>query len=215
MSETPHDKARPWRGRGLLVAAAVSYPPVAHVQVLAGDPFAAVLMLLGLFTAALVAALLNGGRAVAIVLFCAILGCASLLAGGAAGQILYLPPIVINALLAASFAGTLRSGRVPLITAYARLIDGELSPAQITYTRRVTAVWALFFGIMALESFLLAAYAPVALWSLFANLLNPVFVICFFIVEYAIRKRALPDVDHPGFFRFVGRLATAGVRRPS
>jgi uncharacterized membrane protein len=215
LSETPHDKARRWRGRGLLVATAVGYPLVAHVQVLAGEPFAAVLMLLGLFTAALIVALLNGGRAVAIVLFCAIVGCASLLAGGAAGQILYLQPIVINVLLATLFAGTLRTGRVPLITAYARALDGKLSPAQITYTRRLTAAWALFFGIMALESFLLAAYAPVALWSLFTNVLNPVFVICFFIVEYAIRKRALPDVDHPGFFRFVGRLATTGMRRPS
>ena len=199
--------------RGLLAAAVISYPIVVHLQVLAGDPLAAILVVLGLFTAALIVALFNRNRVVAVTLFCTILASALMMAGGAAAQILYLPPIVINALLAAWFAGTLRSGQIALITRYAQAIDGELSPAQIIYTHRLTAAWAIFFGLMALESILLAAYAPVVLWSLFTNFLNYLFVICFFIVEYAIRKCAMPDVKHPGFLRFVGRLARTDVRR--
>jgi uncharacterized membrane protein len=83
-----------------------------------------------------------------------------------------LPHAAIYAGLLVLFGLSLRSGHVPLITALSHQIHGSLPPAIDRYTRRVTWAWCLFFLFQLLASALLIAFAPVAWWSTFVNILN-------------------------------------------
>jgi uncharacterized membrane protein len=80
----------------------------------------------------------------------------------------------------------------------ARLIHGELSATLARYTRRVTIAWALFFGLTTAASGALFAFAPLAAWSTFANLLTIPLVTLMFAGEYAVRLYALPSAERGG-----------------
>ena len=83
-----------------------------------------------------------------------------------------LPHAAIYAGLLVLFGLSLRPGHVPLITRLSHQIHGALPPAIDRYTRRVTWAWCLFFLFQLLASALLIAFAPVAWWSTFVNILN-------------------------------------------
>lgn len=94
------------------------------------------------------------------------------------------------------FGRTLMPGREVLITRLARRIHGTL-PAEIErYTRHVTTVWCLFFAGMALTSLLLFFLAPLAVWSVFANLLSLPLVVAMFLAEYLYRILRYPNFSH-------------------
>ena len=134
-----------------------------------------------------------------------------LLLGGL--PLLYATPVVIHLALCALFAGTLLPGRKPLISAYVELQYDSVSDATYRYTRRVTVAWAVFFGLMAVQSLLLALLAPVEVWSLFVNLLNYIFVAAVFVIEYLVRRRVLRDRQHPSFMRFLRALVRTDFRQ--
>lgn len=107
---------------------------------------------------------------------------------------LYLAQHVsMNALLAIGFGATLAAGREPLCTRIARLIHGRLDEPTERYTRAVTLAWTGFFALMVAISLLLFAFAPVAIWSVFANLLTWPLVGLMFVAEYLLRLRVLPQ----------------------
>lgn len=106
---------------------------------------------------------------------------------------LYLPPILISGGLLWLFASTLRTGREPLVTTFARVVFRESDPQQLRYTRRVTQIWSLFFLAMLLETLLLSLFAPLELWSLFANVLNYLFIAILFVVEFGYRRLRFPQ----------------------
>ena len=125
----------------------------------------------------------------------------------------YLPPILINLLLAGLFGSTLRRGRTPLVTQYSILHRGRLEPGVVGYTRRVTQVWTAFFLLLAGESLLLSIFATVETWSLFANVLNYVFVAALLVGEYLWRLRRLSGLEHPGLMRFLLSLMSTHVSK--
>jgi len=94
--------------------------------------------------------------------------------------------------LALMFGRTLLRGQTPLCSQIAALIHGELDAAVIRYTRRVTQAWTLFFLAMTAMSTLLFFAAPLSVWSFFSNLLVFPLVGLMFVVEFALRVRALP-----------------------
>ncbi len=99
--------------------------------------------------------------------------------------------------LAALFAWTLRPGHDALISMLARKVRGDtLPPSVLHYTRRATAAWALFFLACACVSLALHAWAPLWWWSLFVNILIWPSIAAMFAMEYAVRLRMLPDVEH-------------------
>lgn len=128
-------------------------------------------------------------------------------------SLLYALPVLINLALGGMFALTLLPGRKPLISAYVELQYTTVSPATYRYTRTVTQVWAMFFALMALQTLLLAWLAPVQIWSLFANLLNYVFVGLMFVAEYGVRRRVLRDRRHASFVQFLGALTRTDFRQ--
>ena len=122
----------------------------------------------------------------------------------AAEMMLFLPPVLINCLLGFLFARTLRKGSVPLISTFAKLAhDHELDEVTLRYTRTVTKIWVGMFVFFALQSLLLAVFAPLAVWSLFTNFINYMLVVLLFFVEYQVRIRHLPQLEHPGFIGFM------------
>lgn len=104
----------------------------------------------------------------------------------------------IYALLCVAFGQTLQAGRTPMITGFARIVHGSLSPALIGYTRSATWAWSLYFGGTSGLSLLLFWLAPLAIWSAFATLLSGPLLVLMFAGEYAVRCYVLPLADRAG-----------------
>jgi uncharacterized membrane protein len=85
------------------------------------------------------------------------------------------------------FGRTLQPGREALITAVARRFHGSLPVYMELYTRRLTGAWCVFFAAQLVLSALLLAFASLATWSLFVNVLNLPLVAAMFVGDYAFR----------------------------
>jgi uncharacterized membrane protein len=106
----------------------------------------------------------------------------------------YLEHLGMYILLSVFFGRTLFGPQESLVTRMARSVHGGvLTPAQARYTRQVTLAWCLFFSGMALVSTALFVFAPVAVWSTFANLLGGPLLVLMFVGEYVLRRRILPE----------------------
>ena len=101
-------------------------------------------------------------------------------------------------LLCASFGLTLRHGETPMISRFASLLHGGLSPALKAYTKSATWAWTFYFGGIAGMSLLLFWLAPVYIWSAFAYLLGIPLLVLMFTGEYAARSYFLPAADRAG-----------------
>ena len=102
-------------------------------------------------------------------------------------------------LLGLMFGRSLVSGRheAALCSRIAGVLHTEpMTPRYLRYTWQVTWAWTLFFAITALLSVLLFAFAPLEIWSVFANILTPPLLGLMFAGEYLIRLRALPGENH-------------------
>lgn len=113
------------------------------------------------------------------------------------GWIYLIDHVGTQCLLSWVFAHTLRRGQMPLITQFAlRVHAGVLSAEEFVYTRHATLAWGMFFALVALISVALFAWAPLPVWSSFANLLTLPLVAAMFIGEYVVRRLALPSAAH-------------------
>lgn len=199
-------------GAAGLMALALSYPVLSH--------FAAVLDLPLLQWAALVVLCalpqynaLRTGLLRNWLLLLALAGLLFLLTRVGGGiYALLAPPVVLPAMVAALFIGTLRPGRVPLVTRMAAAERGTLSPELLAYTRNVTLAWAWLLSAMTVAALLLALLAPLWLWSLFTNFLVYALMGLMFVGEYAWRRLRFRDVPHAGFAAFVRSLVRTNYR---
>ena len=118
-------------------------------------------------------------------------------------------PLAVNLALCGLFGRTLAAGREPMIARFARLERGEALPADLArYTRRLTVAWTVFFAMMAATSLALAAWGPLAVWSLFTNVINYALVALFFVGEYAVRRVRFRHYRHLSPIEVVRRLHT-------
>ncbi len=106
-------------------------------------------------------------------------------------------------LMAASFGVSLMGRRVALCTQLADRVHGPLTAQEVLYTRRVTAAWALFFMLITAATVILFVFAPLRIWSLFANFCVLPLIGLMFVAEYAVRRRALPQVPRRGILAAV------------
>jgi uncharacterized membrane protein len=106
-------------------------------------------------------------------------------------------------LMSLSFGQSLRGRRQALCTLLADKVHGPLTPQEVLYTRRVTAAWALFFALITAVTVWLFAFVPLRTWSLFANFCVLPLIALMFMGEYAIRRRALPQVPRRGILAAV------------
>jgi uncharacterized membrane protein len=122
----------------------------------------------------------------------------------------------INGFLGILFARTLRDGRTPLCTAIAKNARPQMSDAVMRYTRQVTMAWATFFACVTTTSAALFFFAPIEVWSAFANLMTPPLVALMFVGEYLVRRCILPRNEHRGFLATVrGYRATVRIGGPA
>ena len=131
-----------------------------------------------------------GFRFVSIVIFIALLLLA-LVRKDLSQQAAFATPVLINILVGLVFFYSLLPGKVALVTRFAQLVRKETSAKVETYTRKVTFAWTAFFFLLALESLLLAIYAPISIWSVFVNFINYLLTALFFIAEFLLRRVTL------------------------
>ena len=98
-----------------------------------------------------------------------------------------VPHAVAYAVLLWAFARTLSGGQEALITRIARRVHGSLPPLLERYTRRLTAVWCVFFAAQLITSFCLLAFNSVESWSLFVHVLNVPLLGTMFVGDYLYR----------------------------
>lgn len=111
--------------------------------------------------------------------------------------LVFLPPAAINVAFGIYFASTLRAGREPRIARFARLERDATLPADLAaYTRRLTWIWTVLFFASAAAGLLLAAFAPLTVWSTFANLVSYLLVAGLFAGEYAWRRWRYREYRH-------------------
>ena len=173
--------------RVLAVALCAAYPVLNHIAAVRGEPYWSAIGL------ALVVVALAAGwtQRIGATAACAAaaLAAALALAFWAPAVLLCAPSVGINVALCVAFGMTLRANEEPLVTRFARLTRGGQLPAELArYTRRLTGAWAAFFALMASISLVLALVGSVSAWSLFANVLNYLLVVLFFVLEYAYRR---------------------------
>jgi uncharacterized membrane protein len=125
---------------------------------------------------------------------------------------LSIMPAVVNLLLARLFQMTLENGSEPLISRIARIArrEGPLPDELATYTRRLTAAWAVFFLALAVNSLLLAAFATIETVMLFANTLNMIFIGLFFVMENLYRGFRYHHYSHTPLRQLIGTIAVHG-----
>jgi len=97
-------------------------------------------------------------------------------------------PVVVNVVMLALFGGSLLS-RMPLVERLARWREGELSPAAVSYTRRVTQVWCGFFIINGTVAVWTCLHGNLHLWTLWNGMLSYLFMGLLFAVEWVVRQR--------------------------
>jgi len=190
-----------------LVAALPLLIHVAAVQDLLWVP---TVLVLGVLCWGVVEAFLKRRSSVGLALLAALVSGVLLVIAQGFGALAFAFPSLIAATLFLLFARTLLPGRTPLVTCFARAIEGRLPPEVEAYTRTVTVAWCWFFLFVVVESALLAAFAPVAVWSFVVNLLNYGLALGLFAAEYHVRVARFPGRPHRGFLGFLRQLASLG-----
>ena len=113
-------------------------------------------------------------------------------------DIFFIEHATTNLLLAFVFGRTLAAGREPLVALFARLVHGTIPPEVERYARQVTLAWTVFFATLFTVSCALYFGKFLAAWSLLANILSPILITAMFVLEYAVRLRALPNWERVG-----------------
>ena len=176
-----------WLRRSVMLLA-IAWPLSLHAAILFAAPewparITAAAIALGALIWAIAAA-----RLTVVILAVAIVAllCAALLLSPQ--LLLFAPSVLINGMLAALFGASLRPGREPVISVFARLEQGELQPDLARHARLVTWCWTLLLAAIAIVALALAAWASVDTWSLFANVVSYALIAALFTGEYLYRR---------------------------
>lgn len=112
----------------------------------------------------------------------------------------YFEHVLFNSIFFVLFGSSLLPGREPLITRLASRVHGGLPKEIAAYTVGVTWLWTIYFGATIAISLLLFYFAPLKVWSLFANVLGIPIVIALFIGEYWYRVTFIRNFPHASIF---------------
>lgn len=100
-------------------------------------------------------------------------------------------PVLVNAVLLVSFAGSLRG--VPIVERLARLQDPELSADKRRHCLQVTKVWCAFFVINGGVALYLALAGPIETWALYNGGIAYALMGSLGAIEYIVRKYRFRD----------------------
>lgn len=111
-------------------------------------------------------------------------------------RVLRLYPAIINASLAAAFAGSLWSSET-LIERLARITSPDLPAEGAAYCRKVTRIWAAFMTLNTLIAAWTALHASRETWALYNGLVSYILMGVLFGIEYIVRQRVKRRVHGP------------------
>jgi uncharacterized membrane protein len=140
--------------------------------------------------------------------FAAVLGATFALLRLAPEALLFATPSALALAVGLWFARSLAPGREPRIATYARREHGgELSEDVARYARRLTLAWAMLLFLIAGTGAALAAFAPLAVWSTFTNVVTYLVLAGCFAGEYVWRRLRFPDRQHASFLDHLRNVA--------
>ena len=198
---TPDARRRAWVALAVVLSA--GFAILAHASIIEGIPptVGALLSLVPLAMLAFWALRRAQHRAIALVVV-AVAAVAIACGWGELERhfpsLFFLEHAGANLVLAIIFGRTLAPGHEALCTRFARLLHGSLPPEVERYTRKVTVAWTIFFIALFALSCALYFGRFLAAWSVLANILSPFLIAGMFVVEYAVRIRALPHWERVG-----------------
>lgn len=98
-----------------------------------------------------------------------------------------LYPALMNAAMLAAFALTLL--RPPsMIERFARVMEPDLPPSGVRYTRKVTIAWCIFIAVNGAIALWTALFADIQVWALYNGVIAYVAMGVMFGVELLIRR---------------------------
>lgn len=103
-------------------------------------------------------------------------------------QLLLWYPVVVNGVMLTLFGSSLFS-RMSIVERLARWREGELPPAGVRYTRRVTQVWCAFFIINGSVSLFTCLAGNVHWWTLWNGMISYLLMGLLFACEWLVRIR--------------------------
>lgn len=96
-------------------------------------------------------------------------------------------PVIVNVSLFTLFASTL--WKPPsMIERLARIKEPDLPDAAISYTRKVTQLWCLFFIVSGSISLFTACCTSLEIWTLYNGLISYVLIGLLFAAEWLVRQ---------------------------
>ncbi|MFC1674200.1 hypothetical protein ACFL12_08760 [Pseudomonadota bacterium] len=123
-----------------------------------------------------------------------------------AARLVVVPPVLINAWLAYYFGRTLVAGREPLITRFSRISRGEVPAPLMTYSRRLTIIWTVYFIAFSTIALFSAATASLENWTWTVNVGGPGLAFLLFLGEHAYRGIKYRHFGHNSPIRTLGIL---------
>jgi uncharacterized membrane protein len=108
------------------------------------------------------------------------------------------------------FILSLRPGREPVVTTFARQMRKTMPNSVLRYTRKLTAAWCGFFAGQLLTSLSLLWLAPYDVWSAFVNIWNLPLVAVMILGEYCVRSCLFGREERTGFIATLSALR--GIR---
>ena len=69
-----------------------------------------------------------------------------------------------------------------------KLLQTELSPAEVRYCRSVTWLWVLFFALNGSIAAFLALRGPISLWAAYTGVISYVLIGAVFALEFLVRR---------------------------
>lgn len=109
-------------------------------------------------------------------------------------QSLKFYPVAVNATLLIVFTSSLNSG-MPVVERLARLQDPELPEAAVTYTRRVTSIWCVFFLCNGLAALYTTLYCSFEQWAWYNGGIAYGLIALLFSGEWLVRRRIKRVID--------------------
>lgn len=195
----------------VLSAALVLYPAVVHACILYGVPQYAVIYL-AIILMLLVLERISGKARYLLVVLMPLVFYMVMSFESISRLALYILPVLVCLIFFKLFARTLVADNIPLVTRMAAITQGKLDDDVIQYTRSLTRFWALVFLGLAIESTLLAFFAPFEVWSLFTNVINYIIVALVFIGDYFVRRRVLSSWRNQNFRHFIESITKVKIR---
>jgi len=96
--------------------------------------------------------------------------------------------VVVNVVMLTLFGSSLFT-RMSLIERLARWREGDLPPAGVLYTRRVTQVWCLFFIVNGSVSLWTCLAGNIHVWTLWNGMASYLLMGLLFAGEWLVRLR--------------------------